>query len=279
MKRKCSRPTLAALLLAGTLCGCIARDTVHVYLAEIGGLDVGSPVQYGRDEIGTVHAIQKKQDRALLDIKLAPDQQDRIIPGMRARPARRLLELGKPVLKIYGKPDRPMPLFPIGANVPDGIVFRNPFLNAYTTTTVLVVAGILVVLLAFKGLRKVLGLLLLVAIAAGLFFFLQSRWDEYKEVLQSTDLEKKLDRLAEKTVRSPDAVEAWELTRESMAEMLGEAKSKGGAALEDARETLCGKLEEKAGHLRDQGKKRAAEELERLRDRIRQEREAEVDEQ
>lgn len=125
--------------------------------------------------------------------------------------------------------------------------------------------GVLAVIL--KGLQKVITLLIALGIVLGGYWLAQDAWVGHPEAVPS-ELGLELDALAARVLENKDAQAAWEAAQKEWEHWTGEAKARLTAGGEAAREAIAKRLDTKVTELRKQGKKTAAEELARMRQKV-----------
>jgi hypothetical protein len=123
--------------------------------------------------------------------------------------------------------------------------------------------GLFVLSLLLRGLQKVVLLCLALALIAGAFWFLQDAWRN-KDKFLPPSVAAQLDALADKTLRSPQALAAWDSAKAQFAELTGSKSAPQGSR----ERVIAENLTTRATELRRQGHKTAAEELLRFRDQL-----------
>jgi hypothetical protein len=126
--------------------------------------------------------------------------------------------------------------------------------------------GLFVLSLLLRGLQKVVLLLLAVVLIAGAFWFLRDAWRNKDKFLPPA-VAARLDALADKTLRSPQALAAWDSAKAQFAKLTspsGESEPR-----ENRDQVIAEELATRAANLRRQGHKTAADELLRFRDQLR----------
>lgn len=125
--------------------------------------------------------------------------------------------------------------------------------------------GLLLLSLALKGLQKIISLALAIALVLGVFWFLRDAWKN-KEKFLSPSAAAQLDSLADKTLRSPQAVAAWESVKEQLTKFAASASRE--STPEERRKAVADELTARAAELRKDGHRAAAAELLKLRDEM-----------
>ncbi|MBN1670711.1 MAG: MCE family protein [Kiritimatiellae bacterium] len=251
------------------VCGC-ERRAFRAYFEDARDLSVPANVERAGVVIGRVDAIHCRPKRVRVDFSVAPEHAGRVGHGMKARIARKVFGLGGSVLKVYGEPDPAVPATLREGRAPNRVVVALPFWACLPPVAWAVPALACVGLLMARRTRKVAGCLLAAALLGAGAWFLAPRWKDYRDRIVAPSMEKRLDQLAEKTVQSPEAADAWEDILDGMDDVLAGAQTQGKAAARAAAERLCEALEERAAALKQRGKNEAAADLLKLRDRIRE---------
>lgn len=131
--------------------------------------------------------------------------------------------------------------------------------------------GLVVFSLLLKGLQKVISLALALALVLGAFWFLRDAWD-HKEKFLPPALAAQLDAVADKTLRSPQAQAAWASVQAQFTKLvMPKTEFATAASLDEKRKkVIADELNQRATTLRRAGHRSAADELNRLRDRLRE---------
>ena len=119
--------------------------------------------------------------------------------------------------------------------------------------------ALLVLSLLLRGLLKVITLALVVVLAAGVFWFLRDGLGAHSDVLP-----REWTTLADRTLDSPKARDAWQSVQSELAKLSTDARSRLSAGTDDARRIVVAKLEAKAQKFRKEGKSAEAEQIARL---------------
>lgn len=152
-------------------------------------------------------------------------------------------------------------LWPIALALP----FSTPeWLSTPVILCAAAAAGLLLFSLLLKGLVKVVSLLAVLALVVCIGWFIKDAWQN-KEKFLSPTLAAQLDSLADRTLRSPQAVAAWESAKEQFARFTAPV----AAGAEEARKkAIDAELTQRAATLRKEGHKTAADELLKLREQL-----------
>jgi len=129
------------------------------------------------------------------------------------------------------------------------------------------VVVLLILALVMRGLQKVISVLVIGLIALGVYWFTQDKRSPGPKVMPA-ELAAELQRMAEGGLENPDAKAAWESMVREWGRLNGDARARLAAGGDQARKAVARRIEAKAGELRRQGKKAAAEELVRLREKV-----------
>ncbi len=119
--------------------------------------------------------------------------------------------------------------------------------------------ALLVLSLLLRGLLKVITLLIVVVLAAGVFWFLR---DGLR--VQSGMLPHEWTRLADGTLDSQKARDAWQSVQSELAKLSADTRTRLAAGTDDARRIVVAKLEARAQKLRKEGSTAEAEQIARL---------------
>jgi hypothetical protein len=167
----------------------------------------------------------------------------------------------RPVLELYGGENQKAPKIQRGQQVATAGVFDSIRGGPWVTReNVFIVGGIVGVVLLFfvvRGIIRLLTFLLTIAVCAAVLWFTRDRWMQYGHDIAGPEFEAKLSRLAEQTIHSPAATEAWSAIQRQIAG-LGEKTA----------DAVKQKLSAKAEDLHKKGDDTAAEELSHLRERV-----------
>lgn len=129
--------------------------------------------------------------------------------------------------------------------------------------------ALLVIALLLKGLQKLVSVALAIALVLGAMWFIRDAWRN-KEKFLPASVATELDSIADKTLHSPQAQAAWDSIKSQFSRFTSSAAEK---ATTDAqrREVVANELTTRATALRREGNRAAADELIRMRDKLRQE--------
>lgn len=119
--------------------------------------------------------------------------------------------------------------------------------------------ALLVLSLLLRGLLKVITLLIVLVLAAGVFWFLRDGLG-----VQSEALPREWTKLAEHTLDSQKARDAWQAVQAELAKLSTDARSRLSAGTDDARRVVVAKLEAHAQKLRKEGSTAEAEQMARF---------------
>jgi hypothetical protein len=127
--------------------------------------------------------------------------------------------------------------------------------------------GLAILSLLLKGMQKVITLLMAFAIVLGGVWLVQDAWLAKEQILPP-ELAAELNGIADRALANPDARAAWVSVQAEWDRLSKEAKARLSAGGDDARATVAKRIDAKATELRKQGKKAAAEELNRMREKV-----------
>jgi hypothetical protein len=127
--------------------------------------------------------------------------------------------------------------------------------------------GLLILALIMRGLQKVITFLVVGLIALGGYWFVQDQRPPGAKVMPA-ELAAELERMATRGLEHPDAKAAWETVRKEWERLTGDARARLAAGGDPARSAVARRIDAKAVELRRQGKKAAADELARLREKV-----------
>lgn len=119
--------------------------------------------------------------------------------------------------------------------------------------------ALLVLSLLLRGMLKVITLAFVVVLAAGAFYFFRDTWEHRSELLP-----REWAALAERTLESPKAREAWLSVQTELGHLSATAREHLAAGTDSARRKVQEKLEAKVRELRKAGSTAEAEEIARL---------------
>jgi hypothetical protein len=121
--------------------------------------------------------------------------------------------------------------------------------------------------LILKGVQKVITLLIALLVVLRGIWFIQDAWMVREEILPP-ELAAELNGVAARALETPDARAAWRNIQGEWTHWTGEAKARLAAGGDDARASIARRLDAKASELRRQGRKSAADELARMREKV-----------
>jgi hypothetical protein len=119
--------------------------------------------------------------------------------------------------------------------------------------------ALLILSLLLRGLLKVITLLIVLVLAAGIFWFLRDGTGS-----QSDTLPHEWTRLAEHTLDSQKSRAAWQSVQSELAKLSSDARARLAAGTDDARRNVVARLEAKAQKLRKEGNAAEADQIARL---------------
>ncbi len=249
---------VASILFAG--CNRAGAD-FFIVAGNAKDLAAGSKVMWRGEEVGDVLAVVPQGREVRIEATLREGFREKMRADLRAAPVRNALHGNRPVLELYGGENAKAPKIQRGQEVPLAGVFDSLRARSWLSRENLFIAGgiVGVVLLYFvvRGIIKLLTFFLTIAICAAVLWFTRERWMQYGHDFAGPEFEAKLSRLAEQTIHSPAAAEAWRGIQRQLAG-LGEKTA----------DAVKQKLFAKAEDLHKKGDDDAAEELSHLRERV-----------
>jgi hypothetical protein len=255
---------LAVSLTLGLSLGCGEKEApIKVQLDDAKGLTYRSPVMWKGTEIGWVKAVEPSDGSLLVTLDLHPTYRGVLRHGVVAQPANNVFTKFTPVLQLYGGEDPGSPFLAPGAVIPEASLTQTFQAGPYLKWTGLAL-GLLVVSLLFRGAKRLIALLFAGLFLAGSLWVLKQQWERHRDDLMTPAVEAKLNELAGKTIRSPEAIAAWEAIQSDVGNLMQEAGVQGKAAVAPGIATLGDMMEQKAKELLEQGNTKAAEELAEL---------------
>jgi hypothetical protein len=123
--------------------------------------------------------------------------------------------------------------------------------------------ALLVLSLLLRGMLKVITLAFVLVLAAGAFYFFRDTWEHRSELLP-----REWVALAERTLESPKAREAWLSVQTELGHLSANTREHLAAGTDSARRRVRDKLEAKARELRKDGNSAEAEQIARLAERM-----------
>ena len=119
--------------------------------------------------------------------------------------------------------------------------------------------ALLVLSLLLRGLLKVITLALVAVLAAGVFWFLRDGLGTQSDLLPHA-----WTALAERTLDTPKARDAWKSVESELGHLSASARARLAAGTDDARRSVQAKLEAKARELRKEGSSVESEQIAHL---------------
>ena len=123
--------------------------------------------------------------------------------------------------------------------------------------------ALLVLSLLLRGMLKVITLALVVVLVVGGFYFFRDTWEHRAELLP-----REWTALAERTLDSPKAREAWQSVQAELGHLSATAREHLAAGTDSARRKVQAKLEAKARELRGEGSAAEADQIARLAEQM-----------
>lgn len=255
---------LIALVVLFLVAGCNRTGADFFIVARNAkDLTVGSKVMWRGQDVGEVVAVEPQGDEVRIEATLRETFRERLRADLRAAPVKGALHGNRPVLELYGGENSKAPKIQRGQQVAQAGVLDSLRARPWLTRENLFIAGgvLALVLMYFvvKGIIKLLTFFITIAICAAVLWFTRDRWMQYGHDIAGPEFEARLSRLAEKTIHSPAAAEAWR----------GIQRQFAGVG-EKTADSVKQKLSAKAEDLRKKGDEKAADELSRLRENVRE---------
>lgn len=119
--------------------------------------------------------------------------------------------------------------------------------------------ALLVLSLVLRGLLKVITLAIVVVLSAGVFWFVRDGMGRQEGMLPP-----EWTRLADTTLDSQKARDAWKTVQAELGKLSGDARARLSAGTDDARRVVVAKLEAHAQKLRKEGSTAEAGQVARL---------------
>lgn len=123
--------------------------------------------------------------------------------------------------------------------------------------------ALLVLSLLLRGMLKLITLAFVLVLAAGAFYFFRDTWEHRSELLP-----REWSALAERTLESPKAREAWQSVQTDLGHLSATARDRLAAGTDSARRMLQTKIEAKAREFRKAGSTTEAEQFARLAEKM-----------
>ncbi len=258
-------------LLAGAvllLAACAPRDAdLRVPVRDAQGLVADSKVMWKGSEVGRVRQVHPEAGQLVVDVDLLPAYRGTLREGAVAKPMNGIFTRFVPVLEIYGGDDPAAPPLSRGAVLPEATELQSlrhgPYLAWAVAAGVLLLVGLLL-----RGLRRLLVLALALACLAGALWVVKQQWARHGSDLVGPETEARLEEMANATIRSPDAADAWQGIRTDVHALAREARTAGLQAATSAWAKIDSALLDRAAGLESQGNAAGARELNDLRERM-----------
>lgn len=234
----------------------------HVYLKDAGGLVEDSVVQWRGVDVGRGTRVKMEDGRVRVDMALDAAHRRKLHDGIKAWPSPgfpgrepnlRLIDTGKG----EGNPIRP------GSELPEAKLYE-----AVTKVQLGVSAGVVLfvvlIVLVLKGIKKLVFVVFVVAIGVCAYLLLTRAAS--RDVADRTgEMQREAGSVLEELAAEADARAVAEDVRRLVEDALSRAREEGPEAVARIRRELRESLGRIIGTLRDEGKRKAAEGVERLR--------------
>jgi hypothetical protein len=255
---------LLVSLALGVSLGCGEKEApIKVQLDDAKGLTYRSPVMWKGTEVGWVKSVDPAEGRLLVSLDLHPSYREALRHGVVAQPVNNVFTKFTPMLHLYGGEDPASPILAPGTIIPQASLTQSFQAGPYLKWTGLAL-GLVVLSLLFRGAKRLIALVFAGLFLAGSLWVLRQQWERHRDDLMTPAMEAKLNELAGKTIRSPEAVAAWESIQRDVGALVQEVGQQGKAAVAPGVESLGSLMEQKAKELIAQGNVKAAEELTEL---------------
>ena len=253
-------------LLMGS--GCRGRGSdLLVSVQDARGLATESKVLWKGTEVGQVKAVRPEAGRLMIEVELWPSYRGALRQGAIAKPMNGVFTRFVPVLEIYGGDDPGAAPLAHGAVLPEATnvqTFRHgPYLKWVGVAGILLLIGLLL-----RGVKRFLLLLLALVFLTGGLWVMRQQWLRHKSELLGPQTEARLEELANNTIKSPEAADAWRIMRSDINALVVEARTRSYQAATSAWAQVDMSLKRRIDDLESQGQVEAAEELSTLHQRL-----------
>lgn len=268
MKRRHILILLAIGALALGIAGCKERSAdLSVRVKDAQGLTENSRVTWRGTDVGKVLEVRPEAGALAIQVELYPSYRQAIRQGAAAKPMNGIFTHFEPVLAIYGGDDAAAPILSQGAVILEATELQawryGPYLKWIAVAGVLMILGLIL-----RGAKRLLCLALAVACLLGGFWVMKQQWLRHKADLVTPETEARLEELANSTIRSPEAADAWRTISSDVTALTLEARKHGYALATSAWVQVDDSLKRRASELEAQGNASAAEELSSLRQKV-----------
>ncbi len=256
-----------AMLLA-LLAGCGGPD-FYVVVQDAKGLEKGAPVLWRGTEVGRVSRVEAGAGGVRVDVSLEKAARKTIRADVRAGIEKGALTAGKPVLRLYGGTDASAPILGRGERVLESTVVDQAGLRGVLNSRVLFLGGLaavaLIALLATGGLMRFVSGVVMAGLLVVAGWVAWRQWQRHGKDLVPPSLVQQVNEFANKTIKSPEAIQFLKEAQQDIEELVNKAKGEGGAGFKASREALGKMLDEQIAQMRAAGKEGAAKDLEQLK--------------
>ncbi len=239
----------------------------YVQLKNAQGLSAGAPVQWRGMEIGRVQSVGIVDGAVRVDVILHKNYREKLREGVRAAPGRGFLGRALATLDLYGGDDPGRSLLRQGALVAEaGLV--DSFSGTYIKVCVWLLAPIALVLVVLVLLKKVITVTLVIILLTFAGWFCHKQWQKYGADIKAVRLQMQISDVARNMLTEEAAQDAWVEVQPDFAAAIGQFADVGAECMQDAMMHLCAALDRKVDDLTREGKERAAEEIQKLRENL-----------
>lgn len=253
------------LVVAAGFTGCRKEQAdFSAQLTDAQGLIAGSPVVWRGVSVGKVKLIGIDAGKVMVGVTLEPGFKGKLKEGVKAKATRSALTGGTPRLELFGGST------PEAAELkPGAVIAEASTLEAFPWQSYLpigIVVGVLLCIvfgffLFLKGVKKLIALVFALALLAFAGWFIRAQWEKHRGEIMNPELEAQWNDWASQTIRSPEAIAAWESIQKDMADVAAKARENGQDAANEAKRQLSERVARKSAELKDAGKAEGAKEL------------------
>jgi len=259
---------LVAVVLVFSAMGCGSREgDLRVVVKHAQGLVEDSKVTWRGTEVGRVSAVHPVAGQLMIEVELFSAFRGVLRQGAAAKPMNGIFTGFEPILEIYGGDAADAQSLAHGALIPEATELQSlrhgPYLRWAGVAGVLLIVGLLL-----RGAKRAIVLTLAIACLAGSLWVLKQQWLRHKADLLAPETEARLEELANSTIRSPEAADAWRTIRADVNALALEARQQSYELATSAWVQVDATLKRRASELDAQGNTAAAQELSSLRQKV-----------
>ncbi len=258
---------VTVVLMLGAL-GCGSREgDLRVAVKNAQGLVEDSKVTWRGTEVGRVSAVRPVAGQLMIEVELFSAYRGALRQGAAAKPMNGIFTGFEPILEIYGGDVADAQPLAQGALIPEATELQSlrygPYLKWAGVAGVLLIVGLLL-----RGVKRAIFLVLAIACLAGSFWVLKQQWQRHKTDIMAPETEARLEELANTTIRSPEAADAWRSIRSDVNALALAARQQGYVLTTSAWVQVDAALQRRVKELDAQGNTAAVEELSKLREKV-----------